>query len=107
MATLKRQNIDAKILVTRVENWVDDEESSDKEGGRGKCLMAHTNALVIDKESKGSSTFEANISKDAKDSKSQNWDSLSLYQVKKFFTYSDNEKCIMFNYLCHHLSKVN
>ena len=33
------------------------------------------------------------------------WDSYSLYQVKKFVTYSDNEKNNIFDYLCLDLSK--
>lgn len=59
--------------------------------------MAHTDAPGTDKEGKGSSTFEADLTKAAKDSKRQDFYFLSLYQVNKFITYSDNEKCIMFN----------
>ncbi|CAH1416458.1 unnamed protein product [Lactuca virosa] len=48
LASLKRQNIDVKILVAEVENWVDDEKSSNEDQEKFKCFMAHINALVAD-----------------------------------------------------------
>lgn len=68
---LKRHTIDLRILVTEVENWVGNEESSGEDGGKDKCLIAHIDAPITDKESKGSSTFEADLAKVAKDSKTQ------------------------------------
>lgn len=94
------------MLVAEAENWVSEEESSDEDVGKDKFLMAHIEDLVVDKES-GSSSFKYDLAKVVKDSKHLNWDSSSLYQVKMFITYSNNEKCMMFDYLCHNLSKVN
>ncbi|CAH1441750.1 unnamed protein product [Lactuca virosa] len=77
-ASLKRQNFDVNILITKVENWVDGEESSDEDKGKDKCLMAHTDALVIDEGRNRPSSFDVNMDKAAKDSKMIAWDSSSL-----------------------------
>lgn len=61
---------------------------------------------VIDKEI-GAISFQYDLAKAVKDSKNLDWDSTSVYQVNKYITYTDNKKCMMFNYLCHHLSKFN
>lgn len=66
---MKRQNIDVKILVADVENWVDDKESSNKDEGMDMFLMAHTDILVANKEWKRSSTFDADLAKVVMDSK--------------------------------------
>ncbi|CAH1413533.1 unnamed protein product [Lactuca virosa] len=71
LASLMRKNIDVKILVAKVENWVDDEESSDKDGRKDTCLMAYTDVPVTDKESIGFITFKADLAKVTKDSKKQ------------------------------------
>ncbi|CAI9299649.1 unnamed protein product [Lactuca saligna] len=106
LGSLKRETIDVKVLVVEVENYVPEEESSDKDKGKDKCLMAHIEDPVVDKE-RGSRSFKDDLAKVAKDSKHLVWDSSSSYQVNKFITYTDSEKSMMFNYLCHHLSKVN
>ncbi|CAH1425242.1 unnamed protein product [Lactuca virosa] len=62
---------------------MDDEESSEEDGGKEKYLMAHIDVPVTDKESKGSSTFEVDMAKSIEYSKIQDWDSLSLYQHLK------------------------
>ncbi|CAH1445726.1 unnamed protein product [Lactuca virosa] len=69
LAFLKRWNIDVKIFVAKVENWVDDEESSDEDKVKDKCLMAHTDATINDEGSNELSSFKANIAKAAKESK--------------------------------------
>ncbi|CAH1448617.1 unnamed protein product [Lactuca virosa] len=104
LASLKRQNIDVKGLVAEAENWVSEQESSAEDKGKDKCLMSQTEDPVVER---GSSSFKDDLAKAAKDSKHLDWDSSSLYQVNKFITYTDNEKSMMFNYLCHHHSKVN
>lgn len=100
------QNIDFKVLVAKIEKWVFEEESSDEDKGKDKCLMTYNEDLITNKES-GCSSFKDDPAKAAKDANHLDWDSSSLYQVNKFITYPDNEKCMMFSYLCHHLSKVN
>lgn len=55
LAFLKRKNIDVKILVAEVENWVDDEESSNEDKCNDNCLMERTDATIIDE---GSSKIE-------------------------------------------------
>ncbi|CAI9268270.1 unnamed protein product [Lactuca saligna] len=80
--------------------------SSDEDGEKDKGCMAHIDTIVTIEGSSGSSTFKAELAKAAKDSKLQNWDSSSLYQVNKFVTYSDNKKYMMFDYLFLHHSKV-
>ncbi|CAH1420610.1 unnamed protein product [Lactuca virosa] len=47
LASLKRKNIDVKVMVAEVESWVDDEESSDEDKGKDKCFMACTDAFII------------------------------------------------------------
>lgn len=48
--------------------------------------MACANESFTEEASNNSSTFKVDLSKAASDSKAQNWDSSSLYQVKKFVT---------------------
>ena len=105
VSQLKRQNIYLKVLVAETEEWVDDEDSTEDEGKNDKCLMAQVEELVTDGSS--SSTFDADLSKAARNSNSSDWDSSFLYQVKIFVTYSSNEKNDMFEYLCLHLSTSN
>ena len=105
VSQLKRQNINLKVLFAETEEWVEDEDSTEDEEKNDKCLMAQIKDVVTDGSS--SSTFDANLSKAARNSYSSDWDSSSLYQVKNFVTYSSNEKNDMFEYLCFHLSKSN
>jgi len=103
LASLKRQNVDVKAFVAEEEKetWEEEEASSEEEDNKDKCLMAK-----IDEEDAGKeSSYDADLSEAARDSKMSDWDSTSLYQVKKFVTYSDNEKNNMFDYLCFDLSK--
>lgn len=60
-------------------------------------MIAQYDTLVTNKEGEVSSTVEVDLAKATKDSKRQDYDSLSLYQVNNFITYSNNEKCIMCN----------
>lgn len=106
LASIKGQDIDVKVLIAEVESRVDNEELSDKDKLKDKCLMSY-NDVITDKGGNSSSSFEADLAKAAKDSKMSNWDSSSLYHVNKFVNYSDNKKGMMFNYLCLHLSNVN
>lgn len=69
--------------------------------------MACANESFTEEARNNSSTFEVDLSKAASDSKAQNWDSSSLYQVKKFVTNYNNEKTTMFEYFCLDLSKSN
>ena len=68
--------------------------------------MAKTEETFTD-DSGSSSTFDADLSKVARNSSSSDWDSSSLYQVKNFVTYTSNEKNDMFEYLCLHLSQTD
>lgn len=67
------------IVVAEAEYWVYDKELSEEDGGKKKCFMAHTDGPLTYKESRGSGTFEDDLAKATKDSKKQDWDSLSLY----------------------------
>lgn len=66
MSYLKVHNIDVNILVVEVENWVDDEESSNEDQGKDTCLVAHTDSVVTNEESRSGSTFEAHLPKPLK-----------------------------------------
>ena len=81
--------MDLKAFVAEEESWQEEEESSEDEGIKDKCLMARIDEEDADKES----SYDADLSEVARDSKMNDWDSTSLYQVNKFVTYSDNEKC--------------
>ena len=60
----------------------------------------------VDEEDTGKeSSYDVDLSEAARDSKMKDQNSTSLYQVKQFVTYSDNEKNNMFDYLCLDLSK--
>ncbi|CAH1422607.1 unnamed protein product [Lactuca virosa] len=96
LASLKRQNIDVKILVAEVDSWVDDEKSSEEDQPKDKCFIAHIDVFVTYEGSNDASTFKANLDKADKDSKIVDWDSTSLYKVNKLFNSFDNEKCMMF-----------
>ncbi|CAH1424006.1 unnamed protein product [Lactuca virosa] len=107
VASLKRKNLESKVLVVEGEEWVDEEELSDEEVKKSVCLMGVTGDLVTDEASSSSSTFDVDLAKAASDSKVQNWDSSSLYQVKKLVTYSEIGKSTMFEYSHLDLSKSN
>ncbi|CAI9301752.1 unnamed protein product [Lactuca saligna] len=42
VASLKKQNLESKVLVAEGEEWVDEEESSDEEVKKDVCLMTIT-----------------------------------------------------------------
>ena len=92
LASLKRLNFDVKTLIDEVENWADDEESSDEDKEKDKCLMARTDAFFFDEGGSRSSSVKFDLGKVDKDSKMLEWDSSSLYQVNKIVNYYDNEK---------------
>ena len=89
------------MLVAEEESWQEEDDSSEDEGKKDVCLMA-----IVDEEDTGKEiSYNADLSEAARDSKMKDWNSSSLCQVKKFVTYYDNEKNIMFDYLCLDLSK--
>lgn len=85
----------------------DEETSSKDEGIKEKCLMAHIDDFHIKESDTSSDTSNVDLSQATRDSKSQDWDSSSIYQVKKIFNYSSNEKVDMFDYLLLDLAKSN
>ena len=91
LASLKRQNIDVKVLIVEFVNQVYEEESSNEDKGKDKFLMARTKGPIVDKESVSSSQKD-DLAKAMKESKHIDQDSSSLYQVNKFISYYDNEK---------------
>lgn len=107
MASIKNQNLESKVLIAKGEEWVDEDESSDKEVKKDECLIAYTDESFSDEASNNSSAFEVDLSKASSVSKVHNWDSSSLYQVKTFVTYTNNENITMFEHLHLDLSKSN
>ncbi|CAH1440218.1 unnamed protein product [Lactuca virosa] len=105
LKSLERNHIDVKLLVAEVKRWVDEEESYDEDEGKDKCLMSYTDVFVTIEGSNSLSSFEADLAKVAKDSKTMDWDSSSLYQVNKIFIYYNNKKCMFVNYLCQILTR--
>lgn len=69
--------------------------------------MAFTDEVFTNESSSNSCTFKADLTKATSDSKAQNQDSSSLYQVKKIVTYSNTEKTTMFEYMYLDPSKSN
>ena len=94
-------DVKAFIAEEEKETWEEEEASSEEEENNDKCLMAK----IEEEGAEKGSSYEADLSEAARDSKMSDWDSTSLYQVKKFINYSDNEKNNMFDYLCLDLSK--
>lgn len=99
--------MESKVLIVEGEERVEDEESSNEEVKKDIFLMTYVDESFIDEASRSLSTFDSDLLKDVIDSKARNWNSSSLYQVKKFVTYSNNEKTTMFEYLCLKLYKSN
>ena len=90
LASLKRQNMDVKAFVAEEEKetWEEEEVSSEEEENKDKCLMAR-----IDEEDAGKeSSYDADLSEAARDSKMSDWDSTSV--TPKFFAN-------YFNFLKH------
>lgn len=56
VASLKRQNLESKVLVPEEEEWIDDEESLNEEVKKDVCLMVGTGEFVIDENSSNSTT---------------------------------------------------
>lgn len=84
-----------------------EEKSSEDEGLKEKCLMAHNDDFHNEESDCRSNTFQIDFSQTAKDSKIQDWESSSLYHVKKFLNYFSEEKLHTLNYLRLDLSKSN
>lgn len=78
LASLKRKNINVKVIVVEEENWVDGEKSYVEDKEKERCLI-----FFIDEGTYNPSTFEVGLAKATKDSKMLETDSSSLYQVKK------------------------
>ena len=85
---MKKENISlSKALVAKqekIEEWVDEEESSGDEEPKGKCLMVRIDVSHIEESNGSSSAFDVDLSQATSDSKMQDWDSSSMYQVNKF-----------------------
>lgn len=71
-ASLKKHNLESKVPVAEGEEWVNEEELSDEEVKKVVCLMTFVDDSFTDEASSSSSTFKANLSKVASDSKAQN-----------------------------------
>lgn len=97
--------MESKVLIVEGEERVEDEESSNEEVKKDIFLMTYVDESFIDEASRSLSTFDSDLLKDVIDSKARNWNSSSLYQVKKFVTYSNNEKTTMFEYFYLDISK--
>lgn len=63
MASLKKQNLESKVLTTKGEEWVEEEESPDEYVKKDLFLMAFANESYIDEASSSLSTFEVDLSK--------------------------------------------
>lgn len=73
VGSLKKQNLESKVLIANGEEWVDEEESSHEEVKKDVCLMVVTSDFVTDETDNNSSTFfEANLTKASSDSKFKN-----------------------------------
>ena len=87
---------------------IDDKEKiSNDEFHKGKCLLARIDDLHTEEFSRSINTFDTDLSRAAKDSNSQYWDSSSMYEVKNYINYSSKEKANMFYYLHFNLSNSN
>lgn len=65
MAHLGKESISLPAFVIKQEKpekWVEEEESSNVEEPKGKCLMVHINEFLIEKYESSSITFDTNIS---------------------------------------------
>ncbi|CAI9304536.1 unnamed protein product [Lactuca saligna] len=74
---LKKENISLpKDLVVKQEKpkkWVDEEESSDNEEPKGKCIMVHIDEFHTEKCDNRSNMVDDDLSLAARDSKRQDW----------------------------------
>lgn len=108
---MKKEKISLpKALVAKqekTEEWVDEEKSLEDEEPKAKCLIAPIDDSHTEESNGSSSTFDVDLYQAARESKMQEWDSSSMYQIKKFVNYSSNEKFYMFDYLCLDLAKSN
>lgn len=89
----KTQSKKTESKALYVEDWLDEELSSDDEEVEDKCLMA-----VVENE-KTESQFEADLKEAERLSYTSDWNKASAYKVQNFKSYSDNEKNKMFGYL--------
>ena len=105
MAAVKELNFDPKSLMAQEEEWVEEDSSSDEEV---KVKIDKSLIVLVDVNEEGlKSTFAADLDQAASDSKMENWDSSSLYQVKNFASYSVHQKINMFDCLRIDLSLSN
>ena len=106
-AVFKKLNIDTKNLLAKEEEWVDEESSSDEEVKKDKGLVALVEVDTGNDDAGEGSTFNADLAQDARDSRMENWDSSTLYQVKNFVSYSLREKLDIFECMRHDLARSN
>ncbi|CAH1450553.1 unnamed protein product [Lactuca virosa] len=72
-ASFKKKNMDSKVLLAEVEEWVEEEESCNEEfKGNVGSLMATTYVPFTAESNNNTSTFEAEIYKAARDSNDRN-----------------------------------
>ena len=83
------------------------EELFDVEVTKSKCLMVQIIESHGEALGDNISTFYIGLSQATKDSKSQDMDSTSNYQVKNLVNYSSTGKPDMFDHLCFDLSISN
>ena len=106
-AAFKKLNIDTKNLLAKEEEWVDEESSSDEEEKKDKGLVALVEVDTGNDDTGEGSTFNADLAQAARDSRMENWDSSTLYQVKNFVSYSLREKLDIFECMLHDLARSN